>query len=61
VGAYVVTLTGSSVDGDAALPWLTTVVVGVPQVQKGAWLSPERYSTRFSSPAPAPAPTKSPS
>jgi hypothetical protein len=56
-GAYTVTLTGTSGDGDSALPWSTTVVVGVPKVAKGAWLSPERYSTRFSSPAPAPSPS----
>jgi hypothetical protein len=57
VGAYVVTLTGSSADGDSALPWSTTVVVGKPQVAKGAWLAPERFSTRFGSPAPAPSPS----
>jgi hypothetical protein len=57
VGAYVVTLTGSAADGDSALPWSTTVVVGKPQVGKGAWLSPGRFSTRYSSPAPAPSPS----
>jgi hypothetical protein len=57
VGAYTVTLTGTSADGDSALPWSTTVVIGVPQVQKGAWISPDRYSTRFGSPAPAPSPS----
>jgi hypothetical protein len=57
VGAYTVRLSGVSADGDSALPWSTTVVVGVPQIQKGAWLSPDRYSTRFGAPAPAPSPS----
>jgi hypothetical protein len=60
VGAYLVRLSGRSADGDSALPWSTTVVVGKPQVDKGAWLSPERFSTRFSAPAPAPAPSPAP-
>jgi hypothetical protein len=50
VGAYIVTLSGTSADGDSALPWVTTVVVGAPQVPKGAWLSPGRFSTRFGAP-----------
>ena len=57
VGAYLVTLSGTSADGDSALSWVTTVVVGKPQVAKGAWLSPGRYSTRFSKPRPAPSPS----
>ena len=56
-GSYPVSLRGSSVDGDAALPWVTTVMVGAPHVPKGAWLSPGRYSTRFGSPQPAAAPS----
>jgi hypothetical protein len=61
VGAYLVSLTGTSADGDTALPWSTTVVVGKPQVGKGAWLAPERFSTRYSRKQPAPAPSPSPS
>ncbi|MDT7538186.1 MAG: hypothetical protein QOI82_1771 [Actinomycetota bacterium] len=61
IGAYVVKLTGGSADGDAALPWSTTVMIGQPQVPKGTWMTPGGFSTRFSSPAPAPAPTESPS
>ncbi|MCU1590742.1 MAG: N-acetylmuramoyl-L-alanine amidase, family 2 [Frankiales bacterium] len=60
VGAYTVTLQGTSPDGDTALPWTTTVLIGAPQVPKGAWLSPDRYSTRFGSPAPASSPVPSP-
>jgi hypothetical protein len=56
-GAYTVSLRGTSADGDAALPWTSTVVIGVPQVPKGAWMSPQEYSTRFSSPRPAPSPS----
>jgi hypothetical protein len=50
VGAYTVRLSGTSADGDSALPWMTTVAIGVPQVPKGAWLSPGRFSTRFGAP-----------
>jgi hypothetical protein len=57
IGAYVVTLRGTSADGDTALPWTTTVTVGKPQVGKGAWMSPGGYSTRFGSPRPVPEPT----
>jgi hypothetical protein len=57
VGAYTVTLRGVSSDGDPALPWVTTVVIGKPQVSKGAWMSPEDFSTRFGSPAPEPSPS----
>ena len=61
IGAYVVKLTGTSADGDTALPWSSTVMIGQPQVPKGSWMSPGGFSTRFGSPAPAPAPTGSPS
>jgi hypothetical protein len=54
IGAYVVTLSGVSADGDTALPWSTTVMIGQPQVAKGSWKNPGGFSTRFSSPAPAP-------
>jgi hypothetical protein len=47
IGAYVVTLRGSSADGDTALPFSSTVLIGNPQVPKGAWRKPSRYSTRF--------------
>jgi hypothetical protein len=57
IGAYVVRLTGTSADGDTALPWSTTVVVGKPQVGKGAWMRPGGFSTRFSSPEPGPSPS----
>ncbi|MDT7570376.1 MAG: hypothetical protein QOE05_550 [Actinomycetota bacterium] len=57
IGAYVVTLTGTSANGDTALPWSTTVMIGKPQVGKGAWMTPGGFSTRFSSPAPAPSPS----
>lgn len=57
IGAYSVTLRGSSPDGDAALPWTTTVVIGRPHVGKGAWMSPGGFSTRFRAPEPAPSPT----
>jgi hypothetical protein len=57
IGAYVVKLTGTSADGDAALPWSTTVMVGKPQVPKGSWMTPGDFSTRFGSPAPAPSPS----
>jgi uncharacterized protein with LGFP repeats len=53
IGAYVVKLTGSSADGDTALPWSTTLMIGKPQLGKGAWKSPGGYSTRFGSPAPS--------
>lgn len=54
IGGYLVTLRGTSADGDTALPWITTVVVGTPQVPKGAWMSPGHFSTRFSDADPAP-------
>jgi uncharacterized protein with LGFP repeats len=57
VGAYTVTLRGTSADGDTALPWVETVRVGTPQVPKGAWMSPGRFSTRYSSPKPSPSPS----
>jgi hypothetical protein len=47
VGAYTVTLRGTSVDGDTAQPFVATVLVGQPRVPKGAWMNPGRYSTRF--------------
>jgi hypothetical protein len=56
VGAYLVTLSGSSADGDSALLWSSTVVVGKPQVGKGAWLSPGRFSSRFGAPPSARSP-----
>jgi N-acetylmuramoyl-L-alanine amidase len=49
-GAYTVSLRGASADGDSALPFVSTVVIGDPQVPKGAWMSPGRFSTRYSSP-----------
>jgi len=55
VGPYLLTLSGQSAGGDSALPWSTTVVVGSPQVPKGAWMSPRHYSTRFA-PRPSPSP-----
>lgn len=57
IGTYTFTLKGTSVDGDTALPWVATVTVGQPQVPKGAWMQPGRFSTRYSSPKPAPSPT----
>lgn len=56
-GAYTVTMRGTSIDGDTALPWVETVVVGSPQVPKGAWMHPGRFSTRYGAPAPIPSPS----
>jgi hypothetical protein len=48
IGSYVVTLRGTSADGDTALPFSASVTIGQPLVPKGAWIKPRRYSTRFS-------------
>jgi hypothetical protein len=47
VGAYTVSLRGTSLDGDTALPFTSTVMIGDPRVPKGAWMKPGGYSTRF--------------
>jgi hypothetical protein len=48
-GSYTLRLQGSSLDGDTALPWTSTVLIGSPSFPKGSWMNPRDYSSRFGS------------
>jgi len=55
-GRYTLRLTGTSADGDTALPWTSVVKVRVPALPKGSWMNPGQYAGAHR-PAPSPSPS----
>jgi hypothetical protein len=45
-GRYALRLTGTSTDGDTALPWTSVVTVRFPSLPKGSWMNPRQYVAR---------------
>jgi hypothetical protein len=43
-GRYTLRLTGTSADGDTALPWSAPVLVRMPSIPKGSWMRPGQYA-----------------
>ena len=43
-GRYTLRLTGTSADGDTALPWTATVLVRMPSIPKGSWMRPGQFA-----------------
>jgi hypothetical protein len=51
-GRYTLRLTGTSADGDTALPWTAPVLVRMPSIPKGSWMRPGQYADSGKEPAP---------
>ena len=45
-GRYTLRLSGTSTDGDTALPWTSVVTVRFPSIPKGSWMSPKKFARR---------------
>jgi uncharacterized protein with LGFP repeats len=48
-GRYTLRLSGTSADGDMALPWTSVVTVRFPAIPKGSWMSPKQFARRSAS------------